>query len=150
VIGQLADDLDIDRGPDGTRVRFRLPAPPADPARPGRRAGAPRDPGAPAQVRELPGRRFAVTGDVDTGGRDAVAPVLLAAVGSGPLTVDLTAVRHLSSAGVALLAQLAALAGPALSVVVAAGSVPARVCALTGLTATSAVTEVDVSPALTP
>jgi hypothetical protein len=42
-------------------------------------------------------------------------------------------VRYLSSAGVALLAELAALAGPALSVVVAAGSAPARVCALTGL-----------------
>jgi anti-anti-sigma regulatory factor len=143
VIGQLTDDLDIDREPDGTRVRFRLPAPPPDPARPVRRPGPPQDPGTLAQVRELPGRRFAVTGDLDTGGRDAIAPVLLAAVGSGPFTVDLTAVRHLSSAGVALLAQLVALAGPALSVVVAAGSVPARVCALTGLGTTSqAATEV--------
>jgi PAS domain S-box-containing protein len=150
VIGQLADDLDIDRAPDGTRVRFRLPAPPPDPARPVRRTGGPRDPGAPAQVRELPGRRFAVTGDIDTDGRAAIAPVLLAAVGPGPLTVDLTAVRHLSSAGVALLAQLTALAGPALSVVVAAGSVPARVCALTGLPATVQPAADPASPAADP
>jgi hypothetical protein len=42
-------------------------------------------------------------------------------------------VRYLSSAGVALLAEAAALAGPRLSIVVAPGSAPARVCALTGL-----------------
>jgi anti-anti-sigma regulatory factor len=64
--------------------------------------------------------------------------------------VDLTAVRHLSSAGVALLAQLTALAGPALSVVVAAGSVPARVCALTGLPATVQPAADPASPAADP
>jgi ABC-type transporter Mla MlaB component len=89
-----------------------------------------------------------VTGDVDLAGRDAVAPVLRAAAlsdssrsgssgsgssGQASMTVDLTGVGYLSSAGVALLAEVAAVAGPALSLLVAAGSAPARVCALTGL-----------------
>ena len=72
-------------------------------------------------------------GDLDLAGRDTVAPVLLGAAAAGrPLTVDLTEVGYLSSAGVALLAEAAGLA-PTLSIVVAAGSAPARVCALTGL-----------------
>ena len=79
------------------------------------------------------GDRLVVTGDLDLAGRDAIGPALLAAAaGPAPCVVDLTAVRYLSSAGVALLAEAAALAGPRLSIVVASGSAPARVCALTG------------------
>jgi anti-anti-sigma regulatory factor len=58
--------------------------------------------------------------------------------------VDLTAVRYLSSAGVALLAETAA-TGVALSVVVAAGSAPARVLELAGLADALAVTVRDSS-----
>ena len=80
------------------------------------------------------GDRLVVTGDVDLDGRDAIGPTLLAAAACpAPCVVDLTSVRYLSSAGVALLAEAAALAGPRLSIVVAPGSAPARVCALTGL-----------------
>jgi anti-anti-sigma factor len=135
VIGELTDDLEIDRTDGGTHIRFRLPAPPAAaPSRRLRPTGVRRLEVAPAAVRELPGRRFAVSGDVDLAGRDAVAPVLLgAASAAAPITVDLTGVRYLSSAGVALLTEVAALAGDALTVVVAAGSAPARICALTGI-----------------
>ena len=48
---------------------------------------------------------------------------------------------YLSSAGVALLAEAAGLA-PTLSIVVAAGSAPARVCVLTGLATAVPVQEV--------
>ena len=137
VIGQIAEDLRIDRGDDGTHVRFRVPVAPASmsppplvPARPVR-MGA-RQAGEPAAVR-VAGDRLVVRGDLDLAGRDTVAPVLLGAAATGrPLTVDLTEVGYLSSAGVALLAEAAGLATP-LSIVVAAGSAPARVCALTGL-----------------
>ncbi|MGZ8750165.1 MAG: SpoIIE family protein phosphatase, partial [Pseudonocardia sp.] len=132
VIGQIGEDLRIERGDDGTHVRFRVPVapPPAVPARPVR-VGV-RQAGEPAVV-HVAGDRLAVRGDLDLAGRDTVAPVLLAAAAAGrPLTVDLTDVGYLSSAGVALLAEAAGLA-PALSIVVAAGSAAARVCALTGL-----------------
>jgi len=82
---------------------------------------------------------LAVTGDVDLTGRDAIGPVLLGAAATGPLTVDLTAVRYLSSAGVALLAEAAARPGSRLSLVVAEGSGPARVLELTGLATALAV-----------
>jgi hypothetical protein len=58
-------------------------------------------------------------------------------------------VRYLSSAGVALLAEAAALAGPRLSIVVAPGSAPARVCALTGLGTAVPLTEAGL-PELAP
>ena len=144
VIREIADDLRIDHGDDGTHVRFRVPAPvsaaqPAPVRRPGERPA-----GEPAAARVV-GDRIVLTGDVDLAGRDAVAPALLAAAaGLAPCVVDLTGVRYLSSAGVALLAEAAALGGPALSVVVTPGSAPARVCALTGLA--TAVTLQDASP----
>jgi anti-anti-sigma factor len=76
-----------------------------------------------------------LTGDIDLTGRDAIGPQLIdaAAAATGPLVVDLTGVRYLSSAGVALLAEAAGRAGSALSLVVAEGSPPARVLELTGL-----------------
>src|SRR6185312_13414725 len=121
--GQIAEDLRIERGDDGTHVRFRVPVPPPPlvPARPVRMSA--RQAGEPAAV-HVAGDRFAVRGDLDLAGRDTVAPVLLGAAAAGqPLTVDLTEVGYLSSAGVALLAEAAGLA-TTLSIVVAAGSAP--------------------------
>jgi serine phosphatase RsbU (regulator of sigma subunit)/anti-sigma regulatory factor (Ser/Thr protein kinase)/anti-anti-sigma regulatory factor len=144
VIRELVDDLRIDRGGSadeggeggvggGTEVRFRLSFRAPDPAAAPRRTGDRGQPGEPATVQEWPGGLLVVRGDVDLIGRDAIAPALLrAARGPGPLTVDLTAVRYLSSAGVALLTETAA-TGAALSVVVAAGSAPARALELAGL-----------------
>jgi anti-anti-sigma regulatory factor len=76
--------------------------------------------------------------------------VLGAASAAAPLTVDLTGVRYLSSAGVALIAEVAALAGDGLTVVVAAGSAPARICALTGILAALPVTLQDGAPPVGP
>ena len=136
VIRELTEDVRIDRGADGTEVRFRLPARTPDAPAPVRRATIGR-PGDLATVQEWPGGLLVVRGDVDLTGRDAIGPALLrAAAGPGPTTVDLTGVRYLSSAGVALLAEAAGLAGAAgraVSLVVAAGSAPARVLELTGL-----------------
>ncbi len=134
MIGAIAADLRIDRGQDGTHVRFRVPVPvPGPPPAPTRARTADRPVEEPASVRTV-GDRLVVTGDVDLDGRDAIGPTLLAAAACpAPCVVDLTSVRYLSSAGVALLAEAAALAGPRLSIVVAPGSAPARVCALTGL-----------------
>jgi len=151
VIGEIAADLQIDRGPDGTQVRFRVPVPaPESPAASARVRTADRPLGEPASVRTV-GDRLVVTGDVDLDGRDAIGPALLAAAaGPAPCIVDLTAVRYLSSAGVALLAEAAALAGPRLSIVVAPGSAPARVCALTGLGTAVPLTEAVGEPASPP
>jgi anti-anti-sigma factor len=145
VIRELGRDVRIERGEDGTEVRFRVPPRPADPARGpavARRAAHGRA-GEPATVQEWPGGLLVLRGDVDLTGREAVGPALLrAARGPGPITVDLTAVGYLSSAGVALLAETAA-TGAALSVVVAAGSAPARVLELAGLGAALPVTVRD-------
>jgi anti-anti-sigma factor len=72
-------------------------------------------------------------GDIDLAGRDVIGRTLLrAAAGPGQVVLGLTGVRYLSSAGVALLAEAAALAGEVPTLVVTAGS-PARVLELTGL-----------------
>ena len=145
VIGAIAADLQIDRGPDGTQVRFRVPVPVPDQPPPAstRAQTADRPVGEPASVWTV-GDRLVVTGDVDLAGCDAIGPALLAAAaGPAPCVVDLTGVRYLSSAGVELLAEAAALAGPRLSIVVASGSAPARVCALTGLGAAVPQSEVE-------
>jgi anti-anti-sigma factor len=150
VIDELGTDVVIDHGPDGTEVRFRVPDPEPAAGTPVRPAAAAGPPGEPATLHDEGGGRLAVRGDVDLVGRDAIgADLLRTAAATGPgstLTVDLTGVRYLSSAGVALLAEAAA-AGPRLSLVVAAGSAPARVLELTGLAATLPVTAVPVTAA---
>jgi anti-anti-sigma factor len=79
-----------------------------------------------------------VTGDLDLDGVVAVRPVLLAAVASGVVEVDLRETAHVSSAGVALLVELAATGrehGARLAMRVAPGSPLARALELTGLRA---------------
>jgi anti-anti-sigma factor len=147
VIRELGVDVRIDRGDEdtggGTDVRFRIPAQPPRPDRAPAHRPARGRAGEPLTVQEWPGGLIALRGDLDLAGREVAAPALLrAAAGPGPLVVDLTAVRYLSSAGVALLAETAA-TGVALSVVVAAGSAPARVLALAGLADALAVTVRD-------
>jgi anti-anti-sigma factor len=135
--------LHIDCDDEGTEVRFRLPARAATAAAPPptRPAGEVAAPGEPAVLHEPAAGRLVLTGDVDLTARDAIGPRLLdaAAAAAGPLVVDLTGVRYLSSAGVALLAEAAGRAGSGLSLVVAGGSAPARVLELTGLTGALAV-----------
>ncbi|GAA1318904.1 SpoIIE family protein phosphatase [Pseudonocardia xinjiangensis] len=142
VIGELVDGFVIDRGPDGTEARFRLPAAaPAPDGRPGGTAARSRSRtrapvGASVEHRQGPAgeRVLAVHGDLDLAGRDIVGPALLTSAGiGGPLVVDLTGVGYLSSAGVALLAEAHAAAGPGLSILLTPGSAAARVLLLTGL-----------------
>ncbi|WP_181784103.1 STAS domain-containing protein, partial [Pseudonocardia pini] len=85
---------------------------------------------------------LAVSGDVDLTARPVVAAAL-AEVRGRPVVVDLTDVQYLASAGIALLGEAAA--GSALSLVVAAGSAPARALEITGLA--DAVPTTVVSPA---
>jgi anti-anti-sigma factor len=142
VIGELVEEFVIDRGNGGTHVSFRLPAPPpgaaAAPVR--RTARSTTRAPEPASIEQRHGpageRVLGVLGDLDLAGRDTVGATLLAAAGlAGPLVVDVTGVGYLSSAGVALIAEASAIAGGALSIVVAPGSAPARVLELTGLAA---------------
>jgi signal transduction histidine kinase/CheY-like chemotaxis protein/anti-sigma regulatory factor (Ser/Thr protein kinase) len=127
---QLADELDVRRGPGGTELRLRLPVPsaPAGPAAP----AAPRDPTASATVRDRPGCA-AVEGDLDhAGAADVRGPLLRRVAGDPGLTIDLIGVGYLGSAGVALLAEALATA-PGVAVRATPGSAPARVLALAGL-----------------
>jgi anti-sigma regulatory factor (Ser/Thr protein kinase)/anti-anti-sigma regulatory factor len=141
VMRQLTEGLRVDRGPDGTTVSGRLlpvaqAFPPPRP-RPADAAEA-ESPVAVEERRDGAGRTVLVLrGDLDLAGRD-VAAAALERAGRGAL-LDLTGLRYLSSAGVALLAGTEDVA-----VRVAAGSAPARVLALTGL---AAALDVDVTGA---
>jgi PAS domain S-box-containing protein len=130
VMQQLSEGFRVERGPEGTTVAGRLlPAAQVVPP-PSRRPIAPGPDDSPVVVEERSdgaGRAvLALRGDLDLAGRDTVAAAL-ARAGRGAV-LDLTGLRYLSSAGVALLAG-----APDVAVRVAAGSAPARVLALTGL-----------------
>ena len=146
VLHELGQDLHIDRAPNGTRVRFRVapaPAPEAGTAPPlPRRPEEPR----PVSVRR-DGTRLVVTGDVDLAARPVVAAALaeLRGAGARDVTVDLTGVGYLTSAGIALLGEAAA--GSAVSLVVEAGSAPARAVEITGLAAAVPTRAVAAEPA---
>ncbi|GAA4674917.1 hypothetical protein GCM10023215_03350 [Pseudonocardia yuanmonensis] len=142
VLRELGEELGIERGADGTRVAFRVPpgtAPPAPAAAARHRTVVPVPVGTAWRTGPEDERILVVTGDVDLAGREAVARELLPAREPGrALVVDLSAVPYLSSAGIALLSEAAALR-PRLAVVVAAGSAPARALEVTGLAAVLAV-----------
>jgi anti-sigma regulatory factor (Ser/Thr protein kinase) len=143
LIGDIASELDVRRGPDGTTVRFRAPAVPADTPPPSaRRAASPAPPGpAPEPVgatvhrRSGPdGVRMLVDGDLDVAGTADVRAELLAELErSGTLTLVLDRRCWLSSAGVALLAELARRADRPIRVSSPDGSPARRMLALAGL-----------------
>ncbi|QJY45632.1 SpoIIE family protein phosphatase [Pseudonocardia broussonetiae] len=139
VMDRLTEGMVLDRRDSGTTVLFRVPPGPEQPGRPPAVRPAP-PAGAELSVerRTRPDDRpeLVLRGDLDVGGRDRVSAALREA--GEDAVVDLTRLRYLSSAGVALLAG----AGGRVSVVVAEGSAPARVLALTGLDAALTVTTV--------
>jgi anti-anti-sigma factor len=139
VLRAIGRDVRIDPGDGGTTVTFRLPVPSTAGPAPRRPSGRDAAPGTPAGTVVLPAARpptVRVTGDLDLDGAAAVRATLLAALLPGELVLDLSGTGYVSSAGVALLVELAATArvrGTALALRVAAGSPLARVLDLTGL-----------------
>jgi PAS domain S-box-containing protein len=147
LIGDIVSDLDVRRGPDGTTVRFRAPAVPVDtPPRTARRpapAGPSAEPPRPApeptgtSVRRRSGPdgvRLLVDGDLDVAGTADVRAELLAELDrAGTLTLVLDRRCWVSSAGVALLAELARRADRPIRVSSPDGSPARRMLALAGL-----------------
>jgi anti-sigma regulatory factor (Ser/Thr protein kinase) len=144
LIRDLTTDVVVEPGPEGTTVRFRMPAVPAPPpAAPGPPVAGP--PAAPvagpvpvgASVRRLDGPdgvRWQVAGDLDLVGVADVRGELLAELDrAATLTLVLAGDCWVSSAGVALLAELAQRAGRPLRVITPVGSPARRMLALAGL-----------------
>jgi anti-anti-sigma factor len=116
IIRAIATDVTMDTTPEGTQVRFRLPAPPAEPA-----IGPPPAQPAPTRETQTPvpaelhvhpqpdgGRRLELRGELDLAAVTALRRPLLGQLHApGPITLDLRAVDYLSSAGVGLLIQAA-------------------------------------------
>jgi anti-anti-sigma factor len=107
LVRRLAEEVDVDRRPDGTVVRFRLaPAPPAVPAddRPG--AATDDDAAVVVVTARDGGRCVEVTGNLDLTGVAAVRDDLLAALAAPePAALDLTRLSSLSSSGLGLLLE---------------------------------------------
>jgi anti-anti-sigma factor len=131
----LVDAVEVLPGPEGTEVRLRRelgrtlgqgpPVPPPSPA-------------SPATSTEAPIEIARFEGDIDLPRARELEPELLRAVGNEAvgLVVDLSGVRHIDSAGVRLLFQLASRLGlrrQRLAVVVPTGSPVRRVLDLVGL-----------------
>jgi anti-anti-sigma factor len=125
-------------GDDGTTVTFRVPVPTVV-AQHRPRAVGPVQPGGTTSVATVPGTAppvLRVTGDLDLDGVAAVRAALLDALVPGGVVVDLHPTGYVSSAGVALLVELATRAreqGVPLALRISAGSRVARVLELTGL-----------------
>jgi anti-anti-sigma factor len=145
LIRELAVDVEVLPADDGTEVWFRMPAMPVEvtPRVPGPAETFPE--AEPARVTRL--RRWAdehtvrlhVEGDLDLAGVAAVRTDLLAEQDrGGPLILTLAADSYVSSAGIALLSELAQRArsaGTELSVVTASDSPARRILVLAGLDA---------------
>ncbi|WP_181780068.1 ATP-binding protein, partial [Pseudonocardia pini] len=143
LIRELAVDVEVLPADDGTEVWFRMPAMPVEV---GVRLPGPADApaeDAPPQAARL--RRWAdahtvrlhVEGDLDLVGVAAVRADLLAELDrGGPLILTLATDTYVSSAGIALLSELAQRArsaGTDLSVVTASDSPARRILVLAGL-----------------
>jgi ABC-type transporter Mla MlaB component len=143
LIRDIAEELVVEPGPEGTAVRFRVPAVPVDALPVARPSGAGRSPGPPpgppvgATLRrrtEPDGVRLHVEGDLDLAGVADVRADVLAELGrSGTITLVLGRDCWISSAGVALLAELARGADRPVRVRTTEGSPARRMLELAGL-----------------
>ncbi|MBM7776127.1 anti-anti-sigma factor [Actinokineospora baliensis] len=115
MIHELAESVSYTRTPAGTTVTFRV-------------VGGGTHPMLPVVD---PLGAVEMTGSLDLPGVDQWRESLLAKASAGPVMVDLSGVDYMSSAGVALLLEVAAVAP--VTVVVAEGSAPARILGLSGL-----------------
>jgi anti-anti-sigma factor len=143
MIRQMASDVIVDPTPTGTYVGFRLLAPPADPEPPPPHRDRPERAAPPAHatlhVHLQPdgGRRLALHGEVDLTSVTTLRASLLEQLPApGPVTLDLTALDYLSSAGVGLLIDAthhAAAHHVPFQIQLSASGIPARILALSGL-----------------
>ena len=111
LIRELSTSLATEHGPDGTHVRFVLPAQLGPPVRPEPSAPVPVPVPAPrtaTRVSDAGGDRLAVVGDLDLDGVRAVGPRLLRRLGAAEVPVlDLSACGYVASTGVALVVEAA-------------------------------------------
>lgn len=140
IIRAVSEETAVDHDDGGTTVRFRIVPGPASP-----RAAAPAPPAVPApaglSVSEVDPEVLVLglTGDLDLETTGRVGPAVLAhleATTAGRVLVDLTALRYLSSCGIALLLDVAVLArrkNSAVTVRTAELSAPERIFRLAGL-----------------
>jgi anti-anti-sigma factor len=135
IVGALATTVDVDRGPAGTTLRFRLP-PAAVLSVPAPRLSGGDPKPATLTVTEAGDRRcLELTGDLDLAGVDTVRTALLAELATGrPTTLDLTGLGYVTSVGAGLLLEAAQTAGDGMEVVLPAGGPARRLLDLAGLT----------------
>lgn len=137
IVDSLAGDVDIDRGPDGTVLRFRL-SPAAVPTARGSQRGAAGGEPAPATLNATDAgdrRCLELVGDLDLAGVETVRDVLLAELAAErPAVLDLTRLGHVTSVGAGLLLQAVRTAGGDLQIVLPAGGPARRLLDLAGLT----------------
>jgi anti-anti-sigma factor len=148
IIAALTHGVDLSHGPAGTVVRFRFaPTPAADGASAATTAGPDGTPATVAASHHDGRRRLRVAGDLDLAGVTAVRDVLLTELdGSRPLTVDLTALGWLTSAGIGLLLDVAGRAGPHTQFLLPDPGPARRVLDLTGVTTVLARSQARAAP----
>ncbi|HEY0126062.1 MAG TPA: SpoIIE family protein phosphatase [Blastococcus sp.] len=143
IISALSEDVHLDPSPSGTTVRFRFvpaarDATPAATATAAEDSSRPEDEPATVGVFQLDGRRhLAVGGDLDLAGVLSIRDLLDAELDRPdrpPLTVDLTGVSWLASAGIGLLLAVAERAGQQTDFVLPPSGPARRVLDLTGVT----------------
>jgi anti-anti-sigma factor len=139
LMNALVDEVEVRPGPEGTEVRLRRELGRALGEGP---PGPPLPPTFAATSTEAPVEVARFEGDIDLPRARELEPELFRAVGNEALglVVDLSGVRHIDSAGVRLLFQLAArleLRRQRLAVVVPTGSSVRRVLDLVGLDASA-------------
>ncbi|MEV7098664.1 SpoIIE family protein phosphatase [Amycolatopsis sp. NPDC051045] len=141
IIKALSEDFGIDHGEPGTAVRFRI-AP--DPAASPETVPVPAETVVPANVsvdETVPGLlALKLTGDLDLATIGEVRPAVLGGVeatASRSVVLDLTELRYLSSCGVALLLDVAAVTRRrGLDFTTRADAAPLRILELAGLAGT--------------
>ena len=145
IIFEIARDVDLAPGPNGTTLRFVFT--PEAPQVSRRRAAVgqiplaqpPDEQPATLDITDAQGRRcLALIGDLDLAGTTAIREPVLAELADGrPITVDLTRLGYLTSVGAGLLLEVADRAGTHgdLDILLPATGPARRLLDLTGLTA---------------
>ncbi|MHA6792358.1 SpoIIE family protein phosphatase [Pseudonocardia bannensis] len=158
LIRELSEDVELEQGETGTLVRFRLPPVPVEQPvpLPGGRldepdaGGPPEPPPGPTRLRRWADGssvRLHVDGDLDLAGVATIRSELIDQLRQGmPIILTLAADCYVSSAGIALLSEMAQRARAAdieLTVITPSGSPARRMLVLAGLDQVIAVVPAD-------